>query len=350
MKRQSRLEIIVGLFILASLVVGLILIVSIAQRQHFFGKRHIIYATFEDVAGLKQGAPVFLAGVGAGTVRALSINPDGEVRVRLDIQGGFTKNITVDSVAKIGSVGLLGDKSIEISVGSEGTYPLAPGSEIKTVPAFSFSRIFEDAAPLTGKLQQILNDLSEVAATLNEEKDVMRENLQGAAGVLRALNEGRGTVGKLLEDDRLYRNLNEAAFESGRAALAAAKATDRILPLLEDIRETAAAVRESSRDFPEIVRSASGLLDTAAAAADRLESVSGDLSRASTQLPDIVSSFGKSARNIEEASRELPETARNLSEAIRNADSLIEGAKGNWLLKGSFPEGGETPPMEVERR
>ncbi len=341
MKRQTYMEVAVGMFILAGLVVAMVFVLSIAGRQHIFVKRVWLYATFDDVGGLRSGSPVYLSG------DSLSFTEKGQVTVALRVQAGYMNRIKSDSVATIGSVGLLGDKSIEISVGTADAPPLSAGASLRTVPPMSINRLVE---PVKNRLEEVLTNLSEVTEELAQDREAIGRIIKGAAEAIDHLNSGEGTIGKLFEDERLYQDLLQTVSSSKEAAAAIEEVASRAIPLVEDIQIVASQLKMSSRRFPEIAESASRLMVSADEAAENLNALARDMQEVAAELPEIMSDMGTAAENLKEASKELPGTARSLRGTVEEGGRLVEAAKGSWLLKGSFPE--EAPPeaVEVDRR
>ena len=111
-------------------VIIILFILALGQRSHLFTRQYSLTATFENAGGLISGASVRVAGVNAGTVRGIRIvrEPSGDAKVQLDLSLGtaFQADIRDDSVATIRSLGLLGDKYVEITLGSESA-PRASG-------------------------------------------------------------------------------------------------------------------------------------------------------------------------------------------------------------------------------
>jgi len=350
MKRQTYMEVGVGIFVLVGLAVAMVLVLSIAERQHIFVKRVWLYATFDEVGGLRSGSPVFLSGVESGTVSSLSFTEQGQVTVALRIQATYMDRIKTDSVATIGSVGLLGDKSIEISVGSPDASVLPVGGSLKTVPPLSINRLVEGLEPVKNRLEEVLTNLSEVTEELAQDREAIGRIINGAAEAMEHLNRGEGTIGRLFKDERIYQDLLQTVHSSREAAEAVEKVASRTIPLVEDIQVVASQLKASSQRFPEIAESASRLMISADEAARNLGELSRDMQDVSAELPGIMSDMGTAAKNVREASEELPGTARSLRGTVDEGGRLVEAAKDHWLLRGSFPE--EAPPeaLEVDRR
>ena len=165
----------------------------VGRQESKFGSNYQVRSDFENVAGLNEGADVRVGGIRKGTVRSIRLpkTPDGEVVVTMDLAKETQAIVKQDSVASIQSEGLLGDKYVEISFGSEEAARLKGGETIESEPPFDISDLFQ-------KANQLL-DTGEGAL----------ESIQGATdniGLITAkMNNGQGTVGKLINDSTLYK-------------------------------------------------------------------------------------------------------------------------------------------------
>src|ERR1700683_4354185 len=117
MSRSFRL----GLFMLTTLAIFAACVFLVGRQESKFGSNYQVRSDFKNVAGLNEGADVRVGGIRKGTVRSIRLpkRPDGEVVVTMDLTKETQAIIKQDSVASIQSEGLLGDKYVEISFGSE---------------------------------------------------------------------------------------------------------------------------------------------------------------------------------------------------------------------------------------
>jgi len=188
-----------GLFILATLVIFGGGIFWIGSSQFRFTSTYRLNADFQTVAGLEQGASVRVGGVHEGTVRRIVLpqRPNQKVRVEMDLQGGTHGVIKKDSTASIGTEGLVGDQYVEISFGTPGAPDVKNGDTIGA------------EAPL-----QISDMMKKTSALLDSAQGVM-QNVDQTTGNLQAItskmNDGKGSVGALLNSRSVYQHVNEAA-------------------------------------------------------------------------------------------------------------------------------------------
>ncbi len=183
MSRESHLELKVGSFVLLALA-GLSYFIFSVSNLSLFEKGHVLQAVFGFANGLKEAAPVRLAGVEAGLVKNMEVFTDAsdnqrtKVRVTMWIKEGV--EIPVDSKVTINQLGLLGEKYVEIIPGASTEFFKA-GTVIVGFDPVPMEKISERVNALTEKLDKTIDNI----------------------------NKGQGTVGKFLTDESIYRNLDE---------------------------------------------------------------------------------------------------------------------------------------------
>ena len=183
MSRESHLELKVGSFVLLALFGLTFFVVSISDLS-FIKKGHNFQVVFGFANGLRQAAPVRLAGVEAGIVKSMKVFVDGgdhqktKVRVNLWIQEGV--DIPLDSKITINQLGLLGEKYVEITPGLS-------------------TQFYKDDSILVGRDPVSFEKITEQVAVLTNKLEITVDNI----------NQGHGTVGRLLTDESIYKNLDE---------------------------------------------------------------------------------------------------------------------------------------------
>lgn len=191
-----------GAFIILTLGCFMIAVFLIGNRAALFHSSYRLNTQFDNVAGLEEGAAVRVGGVRKGMVKHLTLprKPDEKVNVAMELEQATREVVKKDSIAAIRSDGLLGDKYVEISFGSEGAANLTNGDSIASQAPIDISN-------LVAKTDKILDSAS---VAVDNVKD-----LSGNLGVITSkINQGRGTVGALVNDKTVY---NQAA--SATAAL-----------------------------------------------------------------------------------------------------------------------------------
>jgi phospholipid/cholesterol/gamma-HCH transport system substrate-binding protein len=206
MERDRRLSLTVGAFALVSLAALAFAILSLSTRSGVFQPRYRLVAYFDNVQGLIGGAPVWLAGRPVGRVESVRFGarPDGTpaLQVMLQVDREVQERIRSDSVASIGTIGLLGDRYVEVSIGTQAGVPLEDGGELATLTTL-------DMGSIVAKGTQTLESIAQLAANLNEVIDAFGEqgggkSLAGSAEAFRSLvseiQEGGGLLHSLIYD------------------------------------------------------------------------------------------------------------------------------------------------------
>ena len=162
----------VGVFVLIGLAAFLGMIYALGARARLFEPRFTVSAEFTEVGGLVEGATVRLAGVQIGRVSAVRLpsQPGGKVRVDMTIARQFGDRVRKDSVARIETQGLLGDRIVEISVGTAAAPPVRPDDLVASTDPFDIGRVMSESAQVVKSIGTLADSLRETAQTLNQSK------------------------------------------------------------------------------------------------------------------------------------------------------------------------------------
>jgi phospholipid/cholesterol/gamma-HCH transport system substrate-binding protein len=224
MSRDStRLYVRVGVFLAIGIFVAALAIFAIGKQSGMFASKIKLYAYFSDVSGLVEGAPVLLAGLDVGAVNKIEFSktPErAEARVTLTIGSKFAPRVRRDSTVKIDSQGLLGDKVLNISLGSAQSPEVRDGDTMPTRYAPSLEN-------LTTKLDEAISSVTEVTQTANEAlKQLTTEQaradfariMHSTAAILEEVERGNGFVHRAFYDPKYGQEI-DAILTGTHAAL-----------------------------------------------------------------------------------------------------------------------------------
>jgi len=231
-------ELRVGVVVLVSLSVLAFAILSIGGGGgRPFGSHYQVKALMNDVNGLKSGSPVRVGGVEVGTVTRVDFAGGGsgmvEVTMRLDRR--VKDRVTTESEATLGSLGLLGEKAVDITSATLGP-PVEDGGYLAAAAEDPFKGLLTDASSSTAHLRRILSrmDAGEglIGKALRDEElyERMTDVSQRLQGVLAKLESDKGPLGRLVNDPEMSRGLAASVkavesvtsrLESGQGALGA---------------------------------------------------------------------------------------------------------------------------------
>ena len=201
-KKVTWKDLRVGLLALSSFTIVVTTIILMGGGQINLFKETLKYRTFfPEANGLKTGSEVWLAGVEVGEVSVVRFSdPDdikavGAIEVELTVEEDVARQIRNDSVASLRTIGLLGDKYVEIQPGTPDAPVLRPGS---TIPGISLST-FDELVGVGRTTAQGFNELMVQLRLLAED-----------------INNQEGTLGKIIHDDTIYNNLNATVQRTDR--------------------------------------------------------------------------------------------------------------------------------------
>src|SRR5262249_35050847 len=190
----------VGILAVATIVILIVFILSVSGDIALF-KRVVTYRTrFAAAEGLKKGDEVRIAGKLVGKIDSVDFGAIPETKDEKPIVVTMVLDakevgdrIRADSQAVLAQQGFLGDRVIDISAGTRNASPLPNGAEIPSADQANLAQVFAGA-----------NDILVQFNTVGKQLQELMDNI----------NQGKGTVGKLLHDDAFYVNLNRTVLKA----------------------------------------------------------------------------------------------------------------------------------------
>ena len=206
--RVDALRFKVGAFILAGIIL-LFGFVFLVGDFSVFKPGNDIKVIFGFASGIKTASPVRLAGVDVGTVKSTQIFYDPEerktkVEVLLWVDGEV--KIPSDSRIWINTLGLLGEKYVEIIPGTDTVSFIGSGDTITGEDPVSIHEITRKAGDIALKIEDTLEDINQIIED-EETKQSLKEIAVNLKEITRKINEGEGTLGKFVTDDKIYSDL-----------------------------------------------------------------------------------------------------------------------------------------------
>jgi phospholipid/cholesterol/gamma-HCH transport system substrate-binding protein len=229
-RRQVTVRFRVGAFVLAALVAFLGVIYLLGARSRLFEPQYTIYGEFTQVGGLAEGATVRLAGVQIGRVTDVHLpgQPGGKVRVELRIGRQFADRIRRDSIARIDTQGLLGDKIVEITIGSPTEPPMPAGGVLVAREATEFGQVVNESAQLVRTVAAMVESLKTTVDAVNQSK-IVEDFAAGAAATRRladAVEKGSGWAHALVYGDPTALRRLDDVLAAAETMLATAQRAD----------------------------------------------------------------------------------------------------------------------------
>lgn len=214
MDERRRLSLVVGVFLVVALAVGGFALLSLGTSAGLLEPRYRLVTYFEDVQGLVAGAPVRLAGKDVGQVEQVSFAALGEqrpaVRVVLQLGRSVQDRVRSDSVASIGTIGLLGDKYVAISMGGAAARVLEDDDELASVSPIDLSMAVVRGTEAIDNVASLAENLNRVVGSFHEAMGGQRladataaaaKAAEDLGGVVREVREGNGLLHSLIYDE-----------------------------------------------------------------------------------------------------------------------------------------------------
>lgn len=218
----------VGALILAALAILVIAVVKLGEAANLFTKRYDLVTFLGNANGLQNGGSVTVAGQLAGVVKDIELlPPTGDttrhLRVVMELDDAVRPQVREDSRVKLKSLGLLGDKILDISPGSPRSAVLQPGDTVPSVPTTDYEAVMEQASGAVADLVQLTHDLRAITGGIARGEGTMGQlitnrtlydqlttSLTQLNTLLAKMQRPTGTFGRLMDDPTLYDHLNGA--------------------------------------------------------------------------------------------------------------------------------------------
>ncbi len=240
-EREKRTIIRAGLFIALGLALAGVVVFIIGKERQLFEDKHHYFAAFDNVDGLALDSPVRLGGLQVGAVKKISFASelaDQRIMVELEVGKKFQQRIRADSIARITGRGVLGDKAVDISIGTPSQPVLEGGSELKTGTSGDISSLLKATGEMVDNAVAITRDLRTgvESYTTPAIRDDVTEIVHSARRILGEVEKGRGLAHTIIYDKKLSDDLKVVIAEAGSVAVRLDDAVAKVDTMLGDIK------------------------------------------------------------------------------------------------------------------
>lgn len=239
MKKKSNNTWKLGLFVVVSLTVFLVTVYFIGKSQNLFGATFHLQSKFKNVNGLRIGNNVLLSGINIGTIKEIDFVSDSTVVVNMIIRSEVQKYIKIDAFVTIGSEGLMGDKVLMISPGTNSREIVKDNAMITSNEAIGIENLMGGLKKSIDNAEIITKQLSEFSYKINNGKgalskvltdaefsksiDRTMKNLETGSDEFvlftKKMNNKNGTLSKLMTDPTYVNSIKKtlSSFEKSAA-------------------------------------------------------------------------------------------------------------------------------------
>ncbi len=239
MEREPRTQLIVGIFVVLGVALFIAAFFLLGAENPVFERNYRISCTFADISGLRAGAAVRVAGMQAGQVIAVEFPPnlaDQEILVVMQVNRQFQDRIRKDSVARIATEGLLGDKYVSISVGSpldddgKEVPRLEDGDTISRVNPKGMEDYLAKAEVILDNIEASSEQIKIVLEGPEGEKagKSLLEIIESLQRVILELEQGEGLLHELVYDKSSAARYRQTMANLEEATASVARLTDEV--------------------------------------------------------------------------------------------------------------------------
>lgn len=232
----QKFKIRLGLFITGGLMIFAIAVFIIGRQQNLFNPVFIVSADFYNVSGLQVGNNVRFSGINVGTVDNIKIINDSTVRVEMMVRKSVQQFIKTDSETGIGSEGIIGDRVVIITQGTNEAPMVNSGQHLASNEPVETDAIIASLQASAVNSEVITKQLAEIMANINN---------------------GQGTLGMLIKDSTIADNISQTIenFKKSSEGLdqTIESTKENVFAFMESLRITASKTEIASIQLGEIM-------------------------------------------------------------------------------------------------
>lgn len=313
MKVTNKQKVRLGIFVILSVATLIYALYLIGKKQNIFGNTYYISAVFKNVSGLKIGNNVRFSGINVGTVRNIEMINDSTICVNMALEETILQHIKTNSVAMIGSDGLVGSMVVNIFPGKGASAKLQPGDTLGSSTKVSTADMMSTLSVTNQNAAELSKQLLEITSTINE---------------------GKGTLGLLVHDEEMGEDLKATVSNLKSASTDVSKVVNEVQKVITAINYEESLIHVLVKDsiaagqFRNIMRN--------------LEKSSNDINVVISNLNEVILEVknGEGALNYMVNDtvfvNDINETVENIKTGSVLLNENLEAMKHNFLTKGYF--------------
>jgi phospholipid/cholesterol/gamma-HCH transport system substrate-binding protein len=247
----------IGAFVVGGLALFAVALFLIGDRQMAFATKFTVYTEFKKITGLQPGGIVRVSGAKAGSITQIlpPATPNEKFRVKLELTEDLHQLVRTDSVASIETEGLVGGSYLGIAIGTDAAKPVEPNATIAGREPFEITDLMvqmgDTITKVNGIVDALSDDMERAVVGIADTADGAKALLSAVSGDLKqmaasgakltgdvaeisdGIRSGKGSLGKLLNDDELYTRVTVIAKQTEDIATSARQVVENARKTLE---------------------------------------------------------------------------------------------------------------------
>jgi phospholipid/cholesterol/gamma-HCH transport system substrate-binding protein len=307
---RNKRPVIVGLFVFIGIIFLILGILAIGNLNETFKRKIEVVTVFDDVSGLQKGNNIWFSGVKIGIIKNLEFFADRKVKVIMNVDDKAVPYIHKDAFVKLSTDGLIGNKILIIYGGTSLSPEIEEGDTLGVEKTFTSEDMINTLQENNKNLLAITSDFKLISGRLAN---------------------GEGTVGKLLNDDAVYTQLDAASRSLQKAAARAETLIASLATFSEGLNKKGTLANEITTDtvvfnsLKTTVLQLHQMADTATVFINKIKEAG---TNPKTSVGVLLYD--------EESGARLKQIIINLESGSKKLDDDLQAAQHNFLLKGYF--------------
>ena len=299
----NQFERVAGLFVLGAFALFVMSLVGVAVKQGWFDSKVSYVTTFKSADGLHSGTVVQISGLRAGSVDDVDLTKDNQIEVKFTVLAKFADKIKTDSQAQLIRPFVIGDRVLEVTVGSP-EMAVLEGNHIKGHETVDLMSLLSGRG--LGESMEAMND--------------MLGNLKTLATAFLDKDRTQGMIRMFDRIDPLLKNLNTMSVE----VIKLSKQATHDGNMGKVMAELSVTTSELNALLPMIH--------------DKAPQMGKDMEQLVSNLAVLTEQFKSFIPAIAEIAPDLPHASRRAVEALDEAVVLLKGMQKSFFLSSSVKE------------
>ena len=297
-------ERVAGLFVCTAIAGAFAATIGVAIKKGWFEAKTHLSTDLKNADGVREGTQVVMAGLRAGSVTAVELKSNNEILVQFEVSEKFRDRVREDSIVRVIRPFIIGEKVLDISVGSDKATVIAEGSAVKSEPTVDVMDL------VSGKT------LGPSLDTLGK----MMDNLKFVAQEIFDPERSKSIVKMFDEMAPLLKNANILAGEATHI-LKVANKKDQLVRTIDNLvmftDQLAKAVPAVSQEAPQLAA---------------------DLTKIAKNMAILTDEVQKTLPLLKEAAPEIPHASRRALEALDETVVTLKAIQKSFLLRGNVED------------
>jgi len=318
----NKFERVAGLFVLSTIIGGLLILVGVAVKQGWFEMKVHYETTLQNADGLRVGTLVQMAGLRAGSVTSVELRSNDVIHVGFEISEKYRDLVRADSVVRTLRPFIISEKVLDISVGDTTKELAAAGSELP-------SEVTIDIMDLVS---------GRTLAPHLESFGKMMENLKVIAQTLLDPQRSRDVIKIFDELSPLVKNMNMMAHEVS-GLIHDSNKNGKLIHLVNNLAVTTTEVNkmlpEINKIVPELAKIAPEVAKQSPQLAADLAKIASNMAILTDQIQDTLPAI---KQTLQEVGPEIPRASRRAMEALDETVVTLKALQRSFILRGNTKE------------